>query len=78
MQQRADTLYSRAGTDYGEGFVVKRKWMRQRTFNGLMDRANLLSQCADAAFLYRMRRFGFKSIDDVADVALGKAAPAKS
>ena len=73
MQQRADALYSRAGTDYGEGFVVKHKWMRWRTFNRLMDRANLLSQYADAAFLYRMRRFGFASVDEVADFALGNA-----
>jgi hypothetical protein len=73
MQRRADALYSRAGSDYGEGFVVKHKWMRWRTFNRLMDRANLLSQYADAAFLYRMRRFGFASLDDLAEFALSNA-----
>ena len=72
MLQRAHSLYSRAGTDYGEGLVVKRKWMRWRTFNQLMDRADLLSQRADEAFLYRLRRFGFTSLDNVADFALGR------
>ncbi len=72
MQRRADALYSRAGTDYGEGIVFKHKWMRWRTFNRLMDRANLLSEYADAAFLYRMRRFGFASLDEAEDFALGK------
>jgi hypothetical protein len=70
MQQRADALYGKAGTDYGEGFVVKHKWMRWRTFNRLMNRANQLSEYADAAFLYRMRRFGFTSLDELEDFAI--------
>jgi len=65
MQRRADTLYERAGTDHGEGFVVKRKWMRWRTFNRLMNRANALSTGADAAFLWRLRRFGFDAPDEL-------------
>jgi len=65
MQRRADTLYDRAGTDYGEGMVLKRKWMRWRTFNRLMDRANNLSSAADAGFLYRLRRFGYGSADEL-------------
>jgi hypothetical protein len=75
MQRRADALYSRAGSDYGEGFVVKHKWMRWRTFNRLMDRANLLSQYADAAFLYRLRRFGFAGFDDAADYVFRQLPP---
>lgn len=59
MQRRADTLYGRAGTDYGDGMVIKRKWMRWSTFNRLMDQANELQQRADGAFVERVtRRFG--------------------
>jgi hypothetical protein len=61
MQRRADRLYERAGTDYGDT-VVKHKWMRWRTYNGLIDRANALSIGAEGAFLYRMRRFGRESM----------------
>jgi hypothetical protein len=43
MQRRADALYERAGTDSGDGMVIKRKGMRWRTFNRLMDHANALS-----------------------------------
>ena len=57
MQRRADVPYERAGTDYSDT-VVKHKWMRWRTYNRLIDRANALSGDADAAFLYRVRRFG--------------------
>jgi hypothetical protein len=67
IQRRADALYSSAGRDLGDAFVQKHKWMRWRTFNRLMDRANRLSQCADAAFLYQLRRFGFANLEDIAD-----------
>lgn len=67
LQLRADRLYARAGTDYGDGFVVRRKWMRWRTFNRLIDRANAASACADDLFLYRLRRFGFAA-DTLQDV----------
>lgn len=77
MQRRADMLYSKAGTDYGEGFVVKHKWMRWRTFNCLMDRANLLSQYADTAFLLRLRRFGFATFDDAVRHVVGETPPRK-
>ena len=36
MQRRADAWYERAGTDYGDT-VVKRKWMRWRTYNRLIE-----------------------------------------
>jgi len=39
--------------------------MRWRAFNGLMDRANALSAGADAAFLWRLRRFGFDGLDEL-------------
>ena len=68
MQRRADVLYDRADTDHSKGFVVKRKWMRWRTFNRLMDCANALSTGADAAFLWRIRRFGFDGLDEVIEV----------
>jgi len=35
---------------------MKRKWMRWRTFNRLMDRANQLSADADGAFVDRVAR----------------------
>jgi hypothetical protein len=50
--------------DYGDT-VIKLKWMRWRTYNRLIDRANALSSGADAAFLYRMRRFGCQSMDEL-------------
>lgn len=65
MERRAKALYDRAGTDYGEGMVVKRKWMRWRTFNRLVDRANELSGAADAAFLSRVARLGYGSAEDL-------------
>ena len=65
MQRGASALYDRAGTDYGDGMVLKRKWMRWRTFNRLMDLANALDSAADSAFLYRMRRFAPKELDDL-------------
>jgi hypothetical protein len=64
MQRRADRLYERAGTDYG-ATVVKHKWMRWRTYNRLISRANALSIGADAGFLYRLRRFDCGSIDEL-------------
>ena len=64
MQRRADALYERAGIDYRDT-VVKHKWMRWRTYNRLIDRANALSSDADAAFLYRMRRLGRASMDEL-------------
>lgn len=50
----------------GDGVVVKRKWMRWRTFNRLMDQANALSTHSDALFLYGLQCFGWaaKTIDD--------------
>jgi hypothetical protein len=64
MQRRADALYERAGTDCGD-IIAKQKWMRWSTYNRLIERANALSVGADAAFLYRMRRFGCESMDEL-------------
>ena len=71
LQRRADQLYARAGDDYGDSFVRKRKWLRWRTFNGLMDRANAASNAADAAFLWRLGRLGFFNEADVLAKVLG-------
>jgi hypothetical protein len=51
LERRADKLYARAGTETDEGFVVKHKWMRWRTFNRLMDQANELQRGADTIFV---------------------------
>lgn len=59
IQERANALYARAGTDYGEGMVAKRKWMRWRTYHRLMARANHLDRLADPTFAARcMQRLG--------------------
>src|SRR5262245_30530911 len=59
LQHRANRLYARAGTDDGEGVVVKRKWMRWPTYNRLVELANRYDSAADSAFALRcMRRFG--------------------
>jgi hypothetical protein len=63
-RRRANASYERAGTDYGDT-VVKHKWMRWRTYNRLIDRANALSVGADGAFLYRMRSLGCASINEL-------------
>jgi hypothetical protein len=65
MQRRADALYDRAGTDYGDGMVLKRKWMRWRTFNQLMNRANDLSSAADAGFVHRLCRLGDANVNEL-------------
>jgi hypothetical protein len=60
MQRRADAIYERLGaldTGVAES-VFKPKWMRWRTFNRLMDRANALGRYSDALFLLGLRRFG--------------------
>jgi hypothetical protein len=67
-RDRPDPAVERAGTDYGDGMVIKRKGMRWRTFNRLMDRANALSTGADATFLCRLQRLGFASIEDLLTV----------
>jgi hypothetical protein len=54
MQQRAEALYARAGLDNGDGFVLKHKWMRWRTFNRLMEKADTVGAAADAAFVSRI------------------------
>ena len=59
MQLRAELLYHRAGIEDDDGYITKRKWMRWRTFNRLMDCANAASNAADTAFLYRLTRLGF-------------------
>ena len=55
-QWRADHLYARAGVEDDAGLVHKHKWMRWRTFNRLMDRANELQRAADCAFVERVAR----------------------
>ena len=61
MQCRADALRERAGRDYGDGMVIKRKWLRWRTFNPTMDRINDLEYEADCAFVGRVATmFGFE------------------
>jgi len=55
-QRRADQLYARAGAEDDDGLVHKHKWMRWRTFNRLMDRADNLSAVANDAFVYRALR----------------------
>jgi hypothetical protein len=52
-QRRADQLYARAGVEDDDGLIHKHKWMRWRTFNRLMDRADALSHHADDAFVLR-------------------------
>jgi hypothetical protein len=52
--------------------------MRSRTFDRLTDQPTVLNQSTDAAFLYKLRRFGFAILDDVADFAFGEAPPAES
>ena len=65
LQQRADELYARAGAESEDGkFIHKHKWMRCRTFNRLMDRANQTSREADIAALAGLARLGFFSWDD--------------
>lgn len=71
MQRRADELYARAGDEFEEGHVTKHKWMRWRTFNRLMDRANRLSEAADYGFLCRLRRLGFADFEEAHRAALG-------
>lgn len=64
MERRPEALYDRAGTDDGDGTVIERKWMRWRTFNRFVDRANALSGAADAAFLSRVARLRYGSAED--------------
>jgi len=52
-QRRAEQLYARAGAEDEAGLIHKHKWMRWRTFNRLMDRADALSHHADGAFVLR-------------------------
>jgi len=62
---RADELYSRSGYESEDGnFIHKRKWMRWRTFNRLMDRASRVSREADIAALAGLARLGFFSWHD--------------
>ena len=58
IQRRAEALYDRAGTDNGDGFVVKHKWMRWRTFNRLVNRADVIGGAADVQFASRIARLG--------------------
>lgn len=71
MQRRADELYARAGEEHEDGHVAKHKWLRWRTFDRLMDRANRLSRAADYGFLCRMRRLGFADFEEAQRAALG-------
>lgn len=76
LQRRADELYARVGIESEDGsFIYKRKWMRWRTFNRLMDRANAASTAADGAFLYRLARLGFLSEADAFANVLGSESP---
>jgi hypothetical protein len=72
MQSRAEALYARAGTDYGDGMVIKHKWMRWRTFNRLCDEASRYSADADCRFISRLQRFGFTGVEEaIADIRDG-------
>ena len=64
MRRQADKLYDRAANRLRDGFVIKHKRMRWRTFARLMDRANELSNAADERFLYRLSRLGFFTLED--------------
>lgn len=48
LERRAAKLYAKAGLEDDAGMIYKHKWMRWRTFNRLMDRANALADGADA------------------------------
>jgi hypothetical protein len=72
MERRSQKQYAKAGTEDEDGNIYKHKWMRWRTFNRLVDRADALSGEADARFLYRLRRFGF-NFDAIAAEALGES-----
>jgi hypothetical protein len=54
LDRAADKLYERAGLATDDGAIVKRKRMRWRTFNRLMDRANAPSRPSDAMFAVRL------------------------
>ena len=73
LQSRADELYARAGWESDDGSLVhKHKWMRWRTFNRLMDRANRVSREADVAALAGLARLGFLSWDEMYASVLGE------
>lgn len=57
LQRRADSIYDRLGGSDEDGVVHKPKWMRWRTFHGLMDKADNLAAESDAAFALRAMRF---------------------
>lgn len=77
LQRRADEIYARAGIESEDGKLIhKHKWMRWRTFNQTMDRANALSGAADAAFLYSLRRLGFVREEAATAFVLGDAPAA--
>ena len=65
-------MYARAGMEDDAGLIHKHKWMRWRTFNRLVDRANRLDSAADAAFLLRLMRFGVFSIEAAHKFAIGE------
>ena len=76
LQRRADNLYARAGVESDDGrMIYKHKWMRWRTFNRLMDRANAAARAGDAWFLYRLHRLGFLGVDDAVASVLGEPSP---
>jgi len=56
VQRRADKICEHAGIDDEAGLVHKRKWMRWRTYDRLMNRAAELNAVADSAFALRAMR----------------------
>jgi hypothetical protein len=70
IQRRAEKIYARAGTEDDAGLIYKHRWMRWRTFNRLMDRANGLDADADAAFLLRLFRLGVFGIEAAHKLAM--------
>jgi len=73
IQRRAEEIYARAGTEDDAGLIHKHKWMRWRTFNRLMERANGLDADADAAFLLRLFRLGVFGMEAAHRFAMGDA-----
>lgn len=72
-QRRADALYAKSGSESDDRKTIhKHKWMRWRTLNRLMDKANALLGHADVLFLTRLRRFGFAGVDEAVAEILGE------
>jgi len=59
-EQQSDKICARLGGEHEDGSIYRPKGMRHRTFERLFARADALSQEADAMFLGRLRKLGFK------------------